>query len=107
MAVVYGLNFGSVWGLKTTMSGFLYADYYGRKHLGSIQAIDSMCGIAGTAVGPLFIQTLREMWGSYAPVLYLLTFMPGCCAVMNLLFLKKPPLPAEVLKEHESSIYGA
>eukprot|EP01046_Picozoa_sp_COSAG06_P031656 COSAG06_NODE_3100_length_5860_cov_286.024996_3_plen_67_part_00 len=35
-------------GLKTTMSGFLYADYYGRKHVGSIQALDSMSGIAGT-----------------------------------------------------------
>jgi hypothetical protein len=30
------------------MSGFLYADYYGRKHVGSIQALDSMSGIAGT-----------------------------------------------------------
>ena len=42
------------------MGGIIYADYYGRQHLGSIQAIDSMFGIAGTAVGPLFIAMGRE-----------------------------------------------
>lgn len=96
-------------GLKTTMSGFLYTDYYGRKHVGSIQALDSMCGIAGTAVGPLFIQSMRELFGSYKPVLYTLTVMPACCAILNLLMLRKPPLPQEVLKQatKESSIYSA
>ena len=109
LAVVYGLNFGSVWGLKTTMAGFLYADYYGRKHVGSIQALDSMCGIAGTAVGPLFIQSMRELFGSYKPVLYTLTVMPACCAVLNLVLLRKPPLPSDVLNQanKESSIYSA
>eukprot|EP01047_Picozoa_sp_COSAG01_P026555 COSAG01_NODE_1715_length_9405_cov_5.798517_6_plen_78_part_00 len=26
LAIVYGINFGSVWGLKATMAGFLYGD---------------------------------------------------------------------------------
>lgn len=30
-------------------------DYYGRKHLGKIQAIDAMAGLAGTAIGPALI----------------------------------------------------
>ena len=58
-----------------------------------------MFGIAGTAVGPLFIQSMRERWGSYHPVLYLLGVMP---TVMSLFLLRKPtPSP-----EGQGSLYS-
>ena len=43
-------NFGSVWGLKLAVMSVIYADYYGREHLGKIAAVDAMSGLAGTAV---------------------------------------------------------
>ena len=52
-----------------------------------------MFGIAGTAVGPLFIQSLRERWGSYHPVLYLLGVMPTVMATLSLFLLRKPTPP--------------
>ena len=43
LAILFGLNFGSVWGVKMTVSGMIYADFYrprfpgrdsiGRRHL--------------------------------------------------------------------------
>ena len=67
----------------------------GRDHLGAIQSLDSMFGIAGTAVGPLFIQSMRERWGSYHPVLYLLGVMPTVMATLSLFLLRKPTPPPE------------
>ena len=90
LAVVYGMNVGGVWGIKGTMSGIVYADFYGRKHLGSIMALDSAIGLVGTAVGPLYIQTMRELQGSYDPVFYTLTLMPCVTAILALIFLNKP-----------------
>ena len=108
MAILYGLNFGSVWGLKNVMGGIIYADYYGRQHLGSIQAIDSMFGIAGTAVGPLFIAMGREYFGVYRPVFLILAAMPLTMAVLNLFFLRPPKPPADDAGTREtSSIYAA
>jgi len=67
LAMLFGANFGSVWGLKGSVSAVIYADYYGRKHLGKIQAIDAMAGLAGTAIGPLIINVGREVTGQSHP----------------------------------------
>ena len=46
--------------------------------------------------------------GSYEPVLYMLTLMPACCAILNLVLLQKPPLPPEVVAEQtKESMYSA
>ena len=63
LAIFYGMNVGGVWGIKGTMSGMVYADFYGRSHLGAIMALDSALGLVGTAIGPLYIQTSRELQG--------------------------------------------
>ena len=39
-AVLYGLNFGSVWGVKMTTTAMTYANFYGRTHLGAITSVD-------------------------------------------------------------------
>ena len=92
--MLFGANFGSVWGLKGSVSSVIYADYYGRKHLGKIQAIDAMAGLAGTAVGPLIITFSREQLGSYRPIFFVLSTLPCVMAVVALCFLDKPAPPA-------------
>ena len=92
LAIFYGMNVGGVWGIKSTMSGMVYADFYGRTHLGAIMALDSALGLVGTAVGPLYIQLSRELTGSYNPVFYTLTLMPCVTALLSLWLLKKPEL---------------
>ena len=94
LAMLFGANFGSVWGLKGSVSSVIYADYYGRKHLGKIQAIDAMAGLAGTAVGPLIITFSREQLGSYRPIFFVLSALPCVMAVVALCFLDKPAPPA-------------
>ena len=60
-----------------------------------VAALFGFGGIAGTAVGPLFIQSMRERWGSYHPVLYLLGVMPTVMATLSLFLLRKPTPPPE------------
>ena len=86
-------NFGSVWGLKLAVMSVIYADYYGREHLGKIAAVDAMSGLAGTAVGPLVISIAHERFGSFRPVFFFLGAMPCIMAVLELCLLRKPPPP--------------
>jgi sugar phosphate permease len=93
LAVLYGFNFGSVWGLKQAVTGTIYADFFGRKHLGAVQSIDSTLNIIGTAIGPLIISLGQEHFGSFGPVLTIIGCFPLLSGTLSLLFLKKPKLP--------------
>ena len=82
-----------MWGLKLAVMSVIYADYYGREHLGKIAAVDAMSGLAGTAVGPLVISIAHERFGSFRPVFFFLGAMPCIMAVLELCLLRKPPPP--------------
>ena len=95
-----------MWGLKGSTFAVIYADYYGRKHLGKITAVDAMMGLAGTAVGPLLINASHDHFGSFREVFYVLSALPCVMAVVELLFLKKPgPPPGAVGAGGEHSVY--
>ena len=95
------MNMGSTWGLKSTIVGTIYADFYGRKHLGQITSYDAMLNTIGTAVGPLIFNSFRAYFGSYHQVLYLFSVPPMISSVLCFCLLKKPPLPARA-----NSIYA-
>ena len=106
MLRVQGFNFGGVWGLKQSVTGTIYADFYGRKHLGAIQSIDSTCNIVGTAIGPLLITAGQAYFGNFQAVLLILGCFPLVSGLMALLFLKKPPPPKEAReREGAGSVY--
>lgn len=94
-ASVYGATAGTVWGLGNSVSGVVYVDFFGREHLGSIQAFDSMMMLLGTAVGPL-LQQLGHAWlGSYRAVWSVLRLAPLVVVVVVLVFVRKPRHPHE------------
>lgn len=88
----------------------IYADFYGREHLGSIQSIDAMMMLFGTAIGPLVQQIGHDMLGSYSAVWSWLRIGPLVTVTLVLLFVRKPVHPDERGKqqgqEEEDSIYG-
>jgi MFS family permease len=83
-----GMFFGVMTGLFVgayQVAGFtILATLYGRKHIGSIQALISGLGILGVATGPLVLGIAKEMLGSYTP----------CLAVLALFSLVAIPLTA-------------
>ena len=90
LAILFGLNFGSVWCVKMTVSGMIYADFYGRASLGAIQSVDVTWHMVGTATGPLIAAFLREYYGSFPPVYLTLMLLPLLSGTLAL-FLRPPP----------------
>jgi len=93
-AIVYALVFGVLTGANMTLFGFLWAYYFGRKHLGSIQGVGQATGIVGASLGPLPLGIAFDHFGTYTDALHLLAVLPVACAVLAL-FLVRPEHHAE------------
>jgi hypothetical protein len=66
---MFGLLLGSATGLMRTLSGSIWAIYFGRLHLGSISGTARAIVIAGAALGPMPFGISRDITGSYDAVL--------------------------------------
>ena len=88
-AIIYALAFGVLTGANMTLFGFMWAHYFGRKHLGSIQGIGQASGVIGASLGPLPLGIAFDMYGSYTGALHLLAILPVACAILAL-FLVRP-----------------
>ena len=88
-AVIYALCFGVLTGTNMTLFGFMWAHYFGRKHLGSIQGVGQALGVIGASLGPLPLGIAFDKYGSYMDALHFLAFMPIACAILAL-FLIRP-----------------
>lgn len=96
-AAIYAVIFGINTAANMTFFGYMWAQYFGRKHLGSIQGVGQTIGVVGASLGPLPLGIAFDMVGSYDGVLRLLAAIPLTCAVLAL-FLVAPKLspPEEV-----------
>lgn len=88
-AVLYALAFGVLVGANMTLFGFLWAHYFGRKYLGSIQGVGQASGIIGASVGPLPLGIAFDYFGTYNGALHLSAALPLAVAVVAL-FLVRP-----------------
>ncbi len=61
----YGLLLGLRTGIFASLSGNVFAYYFGRKHLGSIKGWVSSALVVGSAVGPLVFGLGYDLLGSY------------------------------------------
>mmetsp|Transcript_20151 Transcript_20151/g.45664 ORF Transcript_20151/g.45664 Transcript_20151/m.45664 type:complete len:551 (-) Transcript_20151:155-1807(-) len=83
--------------LQTTGSAFqmtagnvVYANSFGRKHLGTIQTVASSCGVLGSAFGPFLWGTMRDLTGSYTLAFRFGAILPASCAIGVFLRGKRP-----------------
>lgn len=88
-ALVYSVVLGATAGLFHLMFGVVWADYFGRRHLGAIAGTGTTLVIAGSAAGPLPLALAHEALGSYDLALQVLALLPIGLAVATL-FLKTP-----------------
>ncbi len=89
MALVYGVILGATTGFTRSVGSVIWANYFGRKHLGAITGVTSTILIAGSALGPMPMGIARDLLGSYNTALNLLAVIPLLLAVAAL-FVRKP-----------------
>jgi len=92
-ATVYAVIFGVNTAANMTFFGYMWAQYFGRKHLGSIQGVGQTIGVVGASLGPLPLGIAIDYIGAYDGILRLLALIPLACAVLTL-FLVAPHIPA-------------
>ncbi len=88
-AVLYGVLFGANNAANITLFSFMWARYFGRRHIGSIQGAGQMVGVIGASVGPLPLGIAFDLTGSYTETVLMLAMLPLICAV-PVLFLRTP-----------------
>ena len=88
-AFMYGVLLGLSSGIALNTGSVIYANYYGRRHLGSIRGVSGIGAMAMSAIGPMPLGAIFDAAGSYAPGLWLfLGFVPFTVAAA---LLSTPP----------------
>jgi len=92
IAFLYGVLLGATFGLSRTVGSVIWADYFGRRHLGSITGITTTIMVTGASLGPLPFGIGRDLLGSYNVVLLIAAVFPMTLAGV-VLFARKPEKP--------------
>lgn len=87
--LLYGSLLGLMQGMNAALQSGVYAYYFGRQHLGSINGLATTIMVAGTAFGPILFALGFEQFGNYAPVLLLSGIAPLIIAMVAP--LNQPP----------------
>jgi len=95
MAYLFGFFMGMQGGLEMIVSSVIFANYFGRRHLGSIAGFASTLLVAASALGPMPIGVARDLMGSYQTVLSVFALLPFALAIACALFCKQPGGSAE------------
>lgn len=89
LAILYGVTMGITNASVQVVGNVIWANYFGRLHLGQISGITATFGAAASGIGPLVYGVGRDLAGSYWPSLWLSALIPGALAVL-VLFMKRP-----------------
>ena len=102
-AVLYAIIFGLNNAIVMTFYSYIYARYFGRKHLGSVQGTGQMIAIIGASLGPLPLALALDLFGSFQPMLWALAVLPIIWAFVAL-FLRAPEIPITSGSEPEYKV---
>jgi sugar phosphate permease len=93
MAFGFGLIMGVQGGIGALVINVVYANYFGRRHLGSIAGLAATVQVAGSALGPMPLGIARDLLGSYSTVLTGCAALPFALGLICLLFCRPPGEP--------------
>ena len=99
-AIVYAVVFGLSNASMHVNVGYLWADYFGRRHLGSIQGTGQTVLIVGASLGPLPFSLSLDYAGNYSIALIGSAVLCVLVALAAALFLRypRPPEPEPALR---------
>lgn len=80
--LIYGCLLGLMQGMKGVLSNSVYAHYFGRLHIGTIQGFVVTISVAGTALGPYIFAFGLDKFGSYKPILLISAIAPLALAIV-------------------------
>ena len=89
-AYAFGIFWGAQSGIEMLVMAVVFANYYGRRHLGAIAGFSSTLLVAASALGPMPFGIARDLMGGYGPVLTTMAIVPFSLA-FACIFLGKPP----------------
>ncbi len=93
MAYLFGFFMGMQGGLESMVSSVIFANYFGRRHLGSIAGFAATLLVAASALGPMPIGIARDLLGNYSAVLSTFAALPFALALACFFFCKPPGAP--------------
>ncbi len=88
-AILYAVIWGIAQGFMNIPMGVIWPNYFGRRHLGSIQGVTHTAGVIGSALGPIQFGWAYDQFGNYTGILLVSAFIWGIGAVLS--FLAPPP----------------
>ena len=88
-ALVYGAMMGLTIGFSSNINTVIWANYFGRRRLGSIRGVAAACMVTSAALGPLPFGFLFDNTGSYSLAILISLSLPLICSITAL--LARPP----------------
>ena len=92
-AIAYAVVFGLAGASVQANVGYLWADYFGRRHLGSIQGTGQTVLIVGASLGPLPFSLSLDFTGDYSTALIGSAVLTALLAVAAAALLRYPRQP--------------
>ena len=92
-AIAYAVVFGLAGAFVQVNVGYLWADYFGRRHLGSIQGTGQTILIIGASLGPLPFSLSLDFSGDYSAALVGSAALTALVAVAAAVLLRYPRQP--------------
>ena len=83
-AFVYGAGLGLSGGASLTTMTVIWANYYGRSHLGSIRGVAQTSMVGFAALGPLPFGFIFDLTGTYTTAILVFLSLPIACSVAAL-----------------------
>ena len=84
-ALVYGALMGFTSGFFMNINTVIWANYFGRRSLGSIRGIATACMVSSAALGPLPFGYLFDSRGSYSLAILISLSLPLICFITALM----------------------
>jgi len=82
--VVYAIVLGSSAGAQRPLVATLLPRWYGLIHIGSIQGVSALIGVAASATGPLALSLVSGWMGAYGPAALVFAAVPALIGVATL-----------------------
>jgi MFS family permease len=99
--VAFAIGVGGTGGVVTVVFFSVWAQQFGRSHLGRIQGAAQICSVLASATGPLLLAHCHEHYGNYVPFFYAIG---GAAAISGIACLLVP-LPSDTtVAEPELSV---
>lgn len=88
MAIVFGVIWGMVGGVERIVISYIFPDYFGRGHIGSIKGIAQTMTVIGSAFGPLPFGFAFDLFGGYTEIILIMYLFPVLGLTASLLARK-------------------